>query len=235
MPPSGQPKPSNALPTSQPGAGSAARPPTPRPARPRRADGDLRTPCDTWSCPSRARASPTVADYSTMATVFGTRWGSAWRYAFGRGVGLSGRLSRRGHRGAAAPGRRGRRCSPPSTTAGPTRRKLYAQARRARQLLDAARAATAEVLGVRPDELTFTPSGTAAVRAAVAGGLAGRARAGRTLVHSAIEHSAVLHAAERARRGRRRGGSGTGRPARPGRPGRLGHRGRRRRAWRWPR
>lgn len=75
--------------------------------------------------------------------------------------------------------------------------KLYAQARRARQLLDAARAATAEVLGVRPDELSFTPSGTAAAHAAVLGGLAGRRRAGRILAHSAIEHSAVLHAAER--------------------------------------
>jgi cysteine desulfurase len=39
-------------------------------------------------------------------------------------------------------------------------------------------------------------SGTAAVHAAVLGGLAGRRRAGNTLVHSAIEHSAVLHAAE---------------------------------------
>ncbi|MER7890888.1 aminotransferase class V-fold PLP-dependent enzyme [Micromonospora sp. NPDC094482] len=75
--------------------------------------------------------------------------------------------------------------------------KLYTQARRARQLLDAARAATAETLGVRPDELSFTASGTAAAHAAVLGGLAGRRRAGRTLVHSAIEHSAVLHAAER--------------------------------------
>ncbi|MEQ4302144.1 aminotransferase class V-fold PLP-dependent enzyme [Plantactinospora sp. B6F1] len=75
--------------------------------------------------------------------------------------------------------------------------RLYAPARRARQLLDAARAATAEVLGVRPDELSFTPSGTAAAHAAVLGGLAGRRRAGGTLVHSAIEHSAVLHAAER--------------------------------------
>ncbi|MDG4788899.1 aminotransferase class V-fold PLP-dependent enzyme [Micromonospora sp. WMMD1102] len=75
--------------------------------------------------------------------------------------------------------------------------RLYAPARRARQLLDAARAATAEVLGVRPDELSFTPSGTAAAHAAVLGGLAGRRRAGGTLVHSAIEHSAVLHAAQR--------------------------------------
>ncbi|WP_460792668.1 cysteine desulfurase family protein [Micromonospora sonneratiae] len=75
--------------------------------------------------------------------------------------------------------------------------KLYAKARRARQLLDAARAATAEVLRVRPDELSFTASGTAAAHAAVLGGLAGRTRVGRTLVHSAIEHSAVLHAAQR--------------------------------------
>lgn len=75
--------------------------------------------------------------------------------------------------------------------------KLYAQARRARQLLDAARAATADVLGVRPDELFFTASGTAAAHTAVLGGLAGRRRVGSTLVHSAIEHSAVLHAAER--------------------------------------
>ena len=75
--------------------------------------------------------------------------------------------------------------------------KLYARARRARQLLDAARAATAEVLGVRPDEISFTSSGTAAAHAAVLGGLAGRRRAGGTLVHSAIEHSAVLHAARR--------------------------------------
>ncbi|GIF71785.1 cysteine desulfurase family protein [Asanoa siamensis] len=75
--------------------------------------------------------------------------------------------------------------------------RLYSRARRARQLLDAARGATAEVLGVRPDELSFTAGGTAAAHTAVLGGLAGRARVGGRLVHSAIEHSAVLHAAER--------------------------------------
>jgi cysteine desulfurase len=75
--------------------------------------------------------------------------------------------------------------------------KLYTQARRARQLLDAAREAAAQTLGVRPDELSFTPSGTSAAHSAVLGGLAGRRRVGATLVHSAIEHSAVLHAAER--------------------------------------
>nr|WP_230416122.1 aminotransferase class V-fold PLP-dependent enzyme [Micromonospora tarapacensis] len=74
--------------------------------------------------------------------------------------------------------------------------RLYAPARRARQLLDAAREATAEALGVRPDELSFTPGGTSAAHTAVLGGLLGRQRTGPVLVHSAIEHSAVLHAAE---------------------------------------
>jgi cysteine desulfurase len=70
--------------------------------------------------------------------------------------------------------------------------KLYTPARRARQLLDAARAAVAEELGVRPDEVLFCASGTAAVQAGVLGAV--RARSGRrTVVHSAIEHSAVLH------------------------------------------
>lgn len=74
--------------------------------------------------------------------------------------------------------------------------KLYRQARRARQLLDAAREAVAATLGVRADEVSFTGSGTAAAHAAVGGRLA--ARPG-TVVHSAVEHSAVLHAASRER------------------------------------
>jgi len=72
--------------------------------------------------------------------------------------------------------------------------RLYASGRRARQLLDGARAAVATELGARPDEVTFTPNGTAALYAGVAGALAGRARVGEHVVHSAIEHSAVLHA-----------------------------------------
>jgi cysteine desulfurase len=87
--------------------------------------------------------------------------------------------------------------------------RLYGAGRRAAQLLDAARAATAELLGVRADELTFLASGTAAVHAAVLGGLAGRRRAGGTLVHSAIEHSAVLHAAVNGAGGSSAGGAGT--------------------------
>jgi cysteine desulfurase len=94
--------------------------------------------------------------------------------------------------------------------------RLYAQARRARQLLEAARAAVAAVLGVRAEEVHFTASGTEAVHRAVSGGLAGRARAGATLVHSTIEHSAVLHAAAKHQRA-----GGTAVPVRVDREGRL--------------
>ncbi len=77
--------------------------------------------------------------------------------------------------------------------------RLYAQARRAHLIGEAARSAVADILGVRSDEVTFTANGTEAVRAAVLGALAARKRVGEVLVHSAIEHSAVLHAAgERA-------------------------------------
>ncbi|QGV81016.1 cysteine desulfurase/sulfurtransferase TusA family protein [Streptomyces ficellus] len=73
--------------------------------------------------------------------------------------------------------------------------RLYREGRRARMLLDAAREAAAEAVGCRPDELVFTPSGTRAVHTGVAGALAGRRRAGRHLVLSAVEHSSVLHSA----------------------------------------
>ncbi|MGP3971415.1 cysteine desulfurase/sulfurtransferase TusA family protein [Streptomyces sp. 6N223] len=72
----------------------------------------------------------------------------------------------------------------------------HREGRRARLLLDAARESAAEAVGCRPDELTFTSSGTRALHAGIAGALAGRARAGRHLLVSAVEHSAVLHAAE---------------------------------------
>lgn len=61
-------------------------------------------------------------------------------------------------------------------------------------MLDNARAVVAECLGVRPGEVTFTPSGTHAVHLGVLGLLAGRARHSDLLVCSAVEHSAVLHA-----------------------------------------
>ncbi|MEU0194181.1 aminotransferase class V-fold PLP-dependent enzyme [Streptomyces afghaniensis] len=74
--------------------------------------------------------------------------------------------------------------------------RLYREGRRARVLLDAAREAAAEAVGCRPDELTFSPSGTRAVHTGIAGALAGRRRVGRHLIVSAVEHSSVLHSAE---------------------------------------
>ncbi|MFF7351037.1 cysteine desulfurase/sulfurtransferase TusA family protein [Streptomyces filipinensis] len=74
--------------------------------------------------------------------------------------------------------------------------RLYREGRKARMLLDAAREAAAEAVGCRADELAFTSSGTRAVHAGVAGALAGRRRAGRHLIVSAVEHSSVLHSAE---------------------------------------
>ena len=72
-------------------------------------------------------------------------------------------------------------------------RRLHAAGRDARLLLDNAREATADALGVRPDEVTFTaerhrrrPPGAARAR--------GRAARRDAVAHSAVEHSAVLHA-----------------------------------------
>jgi cysteine desulfurase len=73
-------------------------------------------------------------------------------------------------------------------------RRLHGQARDARLMLDNARAVVAECLGVRPDEVTFTPSGTHACHLGVLGLLAGRARHGDLLLASSVEHSAVLSA-----------------------------------------
>ncbi|MEP6599134.1 MAG: aminotransferase class V-fold PLP-dependent enzyme [Actinomycetota bacterium] len=73
--------------------------------------------------------------------------------------------------------------------------RFYAAGRKARVLLDAARAAVAEAIGARPDEVSFTSGGTQALHAAVLGTLGGNPRKD-LFVHTAVEHSAVLHAAE---------------------------------------
>ncbi|WP_212723167.1 cysteine desulfurase family protein [Nocardioides jishulii] len=74
-------------------------------------------------------------------------------------------------------------------------RRLHHEGRRARLLLDNAREVVADQLAVRPDEVTFTPSGTDAVHRGLLGLHGARSRAGRTVVVSAVEHSSVLHAA----------------------------------------
>lgn len=76
--------------------------------------------------------------------------------------------------------------------AGPGR--LYTLGRRSRMLLDAARRSAASSLGVAPDEVTFTSSGTRAVQAGALGVIAARSDPG-AFVHGAVEHSSVLHAA----------------------------------------
>jgi cysteine desulfurase len=73
-------------------------------------------------------------------------------------------------------------------------RRLHGPGRSARLLLDNARAVVAESLGVRPDEVTFTPSGTDAVHRGLLGLARARERYGSAVVHAAAEHSAVLHA-----------------------------------------
>ncbi len=74
--------------------------------------------------------------------------------------------------------------------------RLYREGRRARLLLDGARAAVADCLGARPDEVSFPASGTAAVALALRGTLAARARVGTHAVTSAVEHSSVLRILE---------------------------------------
>ena len=73
-------------------------------------------------------------------------------------------------------------------------RQLYGAGRRARLLLDGAREAVAAVLGARPDEVSFTSSGTAAAQLGLLGLL--RARRRTRVVHSTVEHSCVLTAVE---------------------------------------
>ncbi|HZD97325.1 MAG TPA: aminotransferase class V-fold PLP-dependent enzyme [Micromonosporaceae bacterium] len=75
--------------------------------------------------------------------------------------------------------------------------RLYTEARRAAQLLDAARDVIAECLGTRPDEVAFCASGSHAAQLAIDGVRDARATVGAITVHSAIEHSSVLRAAQR--------------------------------------
>lgn len=71
-------------------------------------------------------------------------------------------------------------------------RRLYAEARRARRLLDQAREVIATGLGVLPEQLSFLPGGPAGLRTGLDGlRYAGR-RSGSRVVASAVEQSAIL-------------------------------------------
>ncbi len=77
--------------------------------------------------------------------------------------------------------------------------RLHREGRQARLLLDQARESVAAEFDCRPDEVSFTGSGTQAVHLAVLGAVQARQSASRGpghLVASAVEHSAVLNAAD---------------------------------------
>ncbi len=79
--------------------------------------------------------------------------------------------------------------------------RLHQEGRRARLLLDTARERVADLLGCRPDELSFTASGTQAAHLGVLGAVQARQSATRGPGHvvvSAVEHSSVLNAATQA-------------------------------------
>ena len=75
--------------------------------------------------------------------------------------------------------------------------RLYSRARRARQLLDAAREATAPTSASAPTRSPSPPAVRTPRTPPCSAAWPGGSAAATTLVHSAIEHSAVLHAAER--------------------------------------
>ncbi len=87
----------------------------------------------------------------------------------------------------------------PAVWVDPARR--YGSARRAQILSDRARETVAGHLGCRPDEVSFTSSGTQAVHLGLLGSLSGRSRVGDGLVTSAVEHSSVLAVADHHRAG----------------------------------
>ncbi len=77
-------------------------------------------------------------------------------------------------------------------------RRLHAEGRRARLLLDGAREAIAAVVGARTDDVDLAPSHTTALHTAVLTVARGRRRAGSDVVVPAVERAAVLHAADTA-------------------------------------
>jgi cysteine desulfurase len=78
----------------------------------------------------------------------------------------------------------------------PDERGLHATGARARLVLDSARAAVADVLQARPEDVSFPPDHVRALHAAVLGCAAPGADVRGAVVVSAVEHSAVHHAAD---------------------------------------
>ncbi|MFC0647330.1 cysteine desulfurase family protein [Cellulomonas phragmiteti] len=74
-------------------------------------------------------------------------------------------------------------------------RRLFAEARRARLLLDGAREAIAACLGARTDEVDLVAGPTAALHDALRAVARGRRRAGADVVVGAVERAALHHAA----------------------------------------
>lgn len=75
-------------------------------------------------------------------------------------------------------------------------RRLHAEGRRARMLLDGAREAIAASVGARTPEVDLAPSHTAALHGAVRSVARGRRRVGSRVVVGAVERAAVLNAAD---------------------------------------
>ncbi|WP_370503436.1 cysteine desulfurase family protein [Cellulomonas sp. ICMP 17802] len=75
-------------------------------------------------------------------------------------------------------------------------RRLHAEGRRARMLLDGAREAIGAAVGARTQEVDLAPSHTAALHGAVRSVARGRRRAGADVVVGAVERAAVLNAAD---------------------------------------
>jgi cysteine desulfurase len=71
-------------------------------------------------------------------------------------------------------------------------RRLHAEGRQARALLDRAREVVAAGLGVRPPEVSFLPGGPVALRAGCEGLMHAGRRRGSRLVATAVEHSSIL-------------------------------------------
>lgn len=75
-------------------------------------------------------------------------------------------------------------------------RRVHAEGRRARLLLDGAREALAAALGARTQDVDLLGSHTLALHHAVRSVARGRRRAGSAVVVSAVERAALLHAAD---------------------------------------